>query len=529
MSIEDLTGTVVRKICMACSREFQGSTGTCPHDGNLLVALPQDQYVGRKIGDKYHVLSVIGTGGMGVVYLARHETMKCNVAIKMLRAQFASDQISVKRFTQEAIACRRLNHPNVITTYDHGFTPQGQPFIVMDCLQGVSLADEIKRLKHISVERVLHIFEQACDALDHAHKQGIIHRDLKPGNLMLTTYNEESDFVKVVDFGVAKILNSDEAQTLTQQGEVCGSPVYMSPEQCQGHPLDRRADIYSMGVVLYEALVGKVPFMGKSMVDTMAKHLNESPPPFKTVLPDVFIPERLEQTVMKALSKKPENRQQSMAALKHELMLSVPRPGQNPGLRQMSPLEPSSPEGKQTKWLLPLVSLIVLLVSLGAVGWFFLIKSRTPESATATKAPATPVTDTNTTNTTTTAAVPMPNTKTSATTSVTVPVTNTKISATSASSSPAIPVTNTNTNTNTFATTVRSTPERPVSTPKPPLSTPKPPLRTPKPVAAKASARPTATTKPRPVQTTAAPAKKSGNAFDRFEDLSRQRSYKVNR
>lgn len=377
---------------MACSREFAGQGGTCPHDGNMLVPLPQDPYVGRRIADKYHVLSVLGTGGMGVVYLARHETMQCNVAIKMLRAQFVGDQTSVRRFTQEAIACRRLHHENVITTYDHGFTPQGQPYIVMDCLDGTALSDEIKKLKYISVDRVLHIFMQACDALDHAHKQGVIHRDLKPGNIMLINHNDDPDFVKVVDFGVAKIMpmNDQESQSLTQAGEVCGSPVYMSPEQCVGQPLDRRADVYSMGVVIYEALTGRLPLIGKNMVETMHKHLNEKPLPFQQVRPDLYIPEKLEAVVMRALQKQPEMRQQTMAILRQELDFCVPRPGQNPSLRSIGNASPGFEAEKKASWVVPAIGAAVGTIVVGGAAVFFLLQNKTPPPSAVTPANTAP-------------------------------------------------------------------------------------------------------------------------------------------
>lgn len=395
---------------MACSREFAGSGGVCPHDGNMLVPLPQDPYVGRRIADKYQVLSVLGTGGMGVVYLARHETMQTNVAIKMLRAQFAGDQTSVKRFTQEARAAGRLHHQNVITTYDHGFTPQGQPYIVMDCLQGKSLADEIKKLKGLPVDRVLHIFMQACDALDHAHKQGVIHRDLKPGNIMLINYEDDDDFVKVVDFGVAKIMPMNdqniEAQTLTQAGEVCGSPVYMSPEQCVGQPLDRRADIYSMGIVLFEALTGRLPLIGKNMVETMHKHLNEAPPTFQQVRPDLYIPERVEAVVRKALSKKPEERHQTMAALRQDLNFCVPRPGQNPNLRSMP--VPEFQTEKKTNWVVPAIGAAVATVVVGGAAAFFLMQKPATPPANQLPGPAITTPVATPAGTTTPAVVPSP-------------------------------------------------------------------------------------------------------------------------
>ncbi len=392
MPFEDLTGTVVRKICMACSREYSGAEGCCPNDGNLLVPLPQDPYLGRKLGAHYQIKSVLGTGGMGVVYLAYHELMDREVAIKMLRAQFLNDTLSVKRFQQEAKAASRLKHPNVVTTYDFGVTATGQPYMVMDRLKGRSLAQEIKEKGQISVERCIHIFSQACDALDHAHRQGVIHRDLKPGNIMLEETEDNQDFVKVVDFGVAKLIPinnvSEESQTLTQAGEVCGSPVYMSPEQCLGQSLDARADIYSMGVVLYETLTGKLPLLGKNMVETMSKHLNETPPPFHEVRPDLYIPERVEQVVMRALSKDPYQRPQTMAELAQDLQFSIPRPGQSQQLRTVIEPPPGARQQDNKSWIFPaLLAALVAFIVGGIVFTFMYAHRPLPTKTVLTPAP----------------------------------------------------------------------------------------------------------------------------------------------
>lgn len=333
---------------MACSEEFPGGIGVCPHDGNMLVPLPSDPWVGRKL-NSYQIREIIGTGGMGVVYLAYHELMEKHVAIKMLRAALVTDSMNVKRFTREAQAASKLNHPHIITMYDHGFTHTGQPFMVMDYLRGHALSQVIKENDHVGVDRAINIIVQSCEALDHAHKNGVIHRDLKPANIMLITAEDEVDYVKVVDFGVAKVMQpgvSQEAQSLTQAGEVCGSPVYMSPEQCLGKELDARSDIYSMGVLIYETLTGKLPFLGKNMVETMQMHVQDTPKRFNEMRPDLFIPERVEAVVLKALSKDPELRPQTMGELANDLRMAIPRPDSG-FLRVAIPADPSMLKDKE--------------------------------------------------------------------------------------------------------------------------------------------------------------------------------------
>lgn len=334
-----------QRICVECNRQFTGLYTACPHDGALLRPIIQDPLIGTVLAGNYEILEVLGQGGMGVVYRGKHSLMERIVAIKMLLSQLISDTNSVKRFQQESKAAARLKHPHIIDVYDFGISPAGQPYIVMEFLEGTPLSDLIKKEGQIGVERSIKLISQACDALDHAHKQGVVHRDLKPSNIVLTQYDEEKDYVKVVDFGVAKLIevgNNNEGQRLTQAGEVCGSPVYMSPEQCMGQDLDARSDIYSMGIVLYETLTGKLPILGKTMVDTMSKHISEPPVPFNEARPDLYIPERLEWVVMKAMAKDPAQRHQTMEEFKLDLDLAIPRPGRSTVLRtqeQKSPVE----------------------------------------------------------------------------------------------------------------------------------------------------------------------------------------------
>ena len=337
MVAEKSTGIDDLKVCLECNRQFTGIVSACPHDGSPLVKVMQDPLIGTTLAGKYEIISVIGHGGMGVVYKAKDTLIERLVAIKMLKAQLISDSMSVKRFHHEGRAASRINHPHVITVHEFNISPSGQPFIVMDFLEGTSLAQVIKDDGHVGVERTVKILIEACDALNHAHRHGVVHRDLKPSNIVLIDYDGPKDFVKVVDFGVAKLITEggQELQRLTQAGEVCGSPVYMSPEQCQGEELDARSDIYSIGVVMYESLTGLLPLIGQTMVETMSKHITENAAPFSQARPDLYIPERLEAVVFKALSKNPAERHETMALLKQDLDMAIPKPGRSQVLRSV--------------------------------------------------------------------------------------------------------------------------------------------------------------------------------------------------
>ncbi len=370
MPPDDHSLTITRKTCLVCRKDFFTTVGVCPTCGDTnLIEVKRDAFIGRTLADRYQVESLIGTGGMGVVYKAWQEGLKRSVAIKVLRQQFLNDELSVKRFQQEAIAASRLAHPNIVALHDYGSTDDGYLFMVMDIIEGRSLAQEERAKKTIGVERTIKIIGQVCEALEHAHRNGVVHRDLKPGNIMLTNFHDDPDYVKLVDFGIAKILVKEDDQELTQKGDVFGSPLYMSPEQCLGMDLDGRSDIYSVGTVLYEALTGEVPHMGKNIIETIDKQIHREPISFKARRPDLYIPERLEAVVMKALSKDPAARQQSMKELATELQASVPRKTEALNLR--SKIEPSRLAAKKNQ-LLPLVLVLGVLIGCGLVGFNFM-------------------------------------------------------------------------------------------------------------------------------------------------------------
>ena len=276
--------------------------------------------VGTVLDNQYQIMSLIGQGGMSVVYKARHNMLRKIVAIKTMLPHLMQHPMALQRFQQEAQAASNIGHTNVITIYNFGITPEGQPYLVMDYLEGKSIGDVIARDGFLSVERATNIFLQVANALAHAHNKGVIHRDLKPSNIILIEQGEKKDVVQIVDFGIAKMLPQDgEVEAaLTQTGEIFGSPLYMSPEQCKGEKLDMRADIYSMGCLMYETLTGRPPLIGDNTLEVLYKHINEMPASMSSK--EHPIPPRLEAIVFKALAKLPSNRYQTMSQLEQELL-----------------------------------------------------------------------------------------------------------------------------------------------------------------------------------------------------------------
>ncbi|HNB21553.1 MAG TPA: serine/threonine-protein kinase [Candidatus Melainabacteria bacterium] len=277
----------------------------------------RDPLVGTVLDGRFQIDDVLGSGGMSVVYLATQIRVNRQVAIKTLKLQLDAKQIYRDRFHREINLLCALNHPHIVTVYDCIFDDEQQPYVVMDYLRGRSLEALIKEEGPLDIDRFARISVQVCSALDYAHKNSVIHRDLKPGNLVLM--DDEMDFVKVVDFGLAKL--NEESRKLTQSGELWGSPPYLSPEQCIGKPEDARSDIYSFGCVMYEMLTGKDPFHnGTTIYELIQLHVNTPPPSMRSVNPMLNLPDELERVIFKAMAKDPKDRYQTAGELSTALV-----------------------------------------------------------------------------------------------------------------------------------------------------------------------------------------------------------------
>ncbi|MBV8760110.1 MAG: serine/threonine protein kinase [Deltaproteobacteria bacterium] len=263
----------------------------------------QDPYLGKVIDGRYEIQQRVGEGGMGVVYKARQMSIDRIIALKMLNQQMQGDQTWVQRFYNEAKACSRLQHPNTIRMFDFGQTQEGRLFMTMEFLDGQSLRDVLQR-GPIAPNRVIKILIQCCASLAEAHSIGIIHRDIKPDNVFLLNMAGSPDFVKLLDFSVAKLLEGDRMKT--QAGVVFGTPQYMSPEQGRGLPLDARSDLYALGVLAFEMLTGNVPYNDDNPMTVIQMHLHGAVPP----MPDT-IPYPVQSVVRRAMEKDPARRYQS--------------------------------------------------------------------------------------------------------------------------------------------------------------------------------------------------------------------------
>jgi len=287
---------------------------------------------GKTIGGKYEVQSILGEGGMAVVYKAYHKHMERTVVIKVMQGWLMSNKNSLERFEREYKLTAKLNHPNIVNVYDVGFLSQQEPYLVMEFIKGESLAEKVGRQGAMPLATVANITIQICRGLQEAHSMGIIHRDLKPENILLQEKSDRPDWVKIVDFGISHLVAG--SKRLTKTGKMVGTPEYIAPEQLRDRPIDIRADIYALGIIIFEMLTGTVPFTAESTEAVLMKHLLEDTPQLSTYREDISDDSLFSQIVIKALQKNPDDRYQTATELRldmeqalHQVMLNRRAPG----------------------------------------------------------------------------------------------------------------------------------------------------------------------------------------------------------
>ncbi|MDQ6653803.1 MAG: protein kinase, partial [Acidobacteriota bacterium] len=348
--------------CPTCGKTYSPDLKICPEDQSPLQAdatiaesAPTDPLVGHTLDDKYYLEERLGIGGMGTVYRARHLLIDRPVAVKVLNQRFVEDEAARTRFRREARAAGRLQHTNAVTVTDFGESRDGSVYLVMELLEGRNLRDVLAKEAPLEAARSVSLMLQISAAVAAAHGAGIIHRDLKPANIFIVQRADVPAVVKVLDFGIAKLAaesyDDDEPNPLTQIGAMIGTPRYMSPEQCNGAELTPAADVYSLGIILYEMLTGAVPFSGTSPLAIAMKHTSEAPRSPRDFVSS--IPPALEEIVLHALEKRPQDRPSNAAEFREQLLATAERLGlehasitSSPNLAALRSVGTESPSGR---------------------------------------------------------------------------------------------------------------------------------------------------------------------------------------
>ena len=290
------------RVCLQCGNQFGVEQRNCPNDGSALqLKATDDPLIDKTIADRYLIKELLGVGGMGRVYVAEHVALGRKSAVKVINPSLANSAEAISRFNREAANASRINHPNVAQIYDFGES-DGVLYLAMEYIEGEALATTVERLGPVAAPRAANITMQVADALSAAHQLGIVHRDLKPENIMIGRKHDGTDWVKVVDFGIAKTMEAEHGQNVTSVGVSMGTPEYMSPEQFAGDKLDHRTDIYSLALVLFNMLTGQLPFPRVTSKETLVKRLTTNPAPLAEVRPNTPWPPGLQTALDRALA-----------------------------------------------------------------------------------------------------------------------------------------------------------------------------------------------------------------------------------
>ncbi|MFY2562957.1 protein kinase domain-containing protein [Corallococcus terminator] len=384
-----LTSRFTMPRCPRCQSEYGEGIVYCAQDGDALLPM--------MLEGRYRLLSPLGEGAMGIVYLAEHMGLGKRVAVKVLRGELSRDATFCRRFELEAIAASQIGHEHIVDVTDLGRTTSGELFYVMELLEGQSLGALLRRERVLPLARAAPILAQICRALEAAHARGIIHRDVKAQNVMMVSREGRPDFVKVVDFGISK-MNLPEGEKLTQTGAILGTADYMAPEQVSGGAVGPHTDVYAVGALAYKLLTGTTPFHGENSFATMLQHLEAKVEPPSQRRPDLGLPEALDELVLRALAKEPPARP-SMACFRAELealasetrplervtgwaVAAAPMTGPSSRVPVAAPPRTSSPK-RASRWVMAGGALALLVTS----AW--LLAHREPPMTATQTAPAT--------------------------------------------------------------------------------------------------------------------------------------------